>query len=55
MCANADTTGTLYLQMGVALCMEVEMHDVRMYWSCASEFHALSTFEAHWHNVIGHC
>ena len=26
-CANADTKGTLYLQMQVALRMEVNMHD----------------------------
>ena len=27
-CADVDTTGTMYLHMEVALCMEGKMHDV---------------------------
>ena len=53
---NADRTGTMYLHMQVALCMEVKMHDVCTGLVQASFIHC-QFFGAHWHNayVIGHC
>ena len=47
-CANADTTGTLYLHMEVALRMEVNMHDACTGLVQASFMHC-QPFGAHWH------
>ena len=53
-CANAYTTGTMYLHMEVALRMKVKMHEVCTGLVQASFMHC-QLFGAHWYNVIEHC